>query len=75
MRGDEKWFADVVAEVELEGKFEHALFDMGLSVYRDAGFAAWFKFNSRQRFASKPVWMRETFKDYGGYEAYLAETA
>ncbi len=71
MRGDKQWFDNVVAECELEGRFEHMMFDMGLDVRVDHGFAAWFQFNSRARFAYKPVWMHETFKAYGGYQAYL----
>jgi hypothetical protein len=73
MRGDKQWFDDVGAQCELGGKFEHIMFDMGLDVRKDAGFAAWFKFNDVSRFAYKPVWMHETFKDYGGYAAYIAE--
>ena len=73
MRGDKQWFEDCVAQAELETKFEHLMFDMGLSVFLDAGFSGWFHFNSRSRFANKPAWMHETFKDYGGYVAYLAD--
>lgn len=73
MRGDQKWFDDRIAESELATKFENAMFDMGLSVYVDAGFAAWFHFNSKARFAYKPVWMHEIFKDYGGYQAYIED--
>ena len=73
MRGDANWFNDILAEVELQGAFEHTMFDMGLDVRKDAGFAAWFHFHSHARFADKPVWMHETFKDYGGYDAYIAD--
>lgn len=75
MRGDKQWFDDAVAQSELAGKFEHAMFDMGLDVRKDAGFAAWFHFTSVARFAYKPAWMHETFKDWGGYKEYLKEAA
>ncbi len=71
MRGDKQWFDDCIAQAELETKFQNLMLDMGLSVYHDPGFAAWFHFQSCARFAYKPCWMHETFKDYGGYQAYL----
>jgi hypothetical protein len=78
MRGDKQWFDDVVAQAELATKFEHLMFDMGLDVREDAGFSAWFHFQQigpmtkLYRF-DQPVWMHETFKDFGGYAAYLED--
>ena len=73
MRGDQQWFDDLIAESELATYFEYAMFGMGLDVRVDASFAAWFHFNSKARFAYKPAWMHETFKDYGGYQAYIED--
>ena len=75
MRGDAKWFDDTVAVWETATRLEHAMFDMGLDVRHDAGFAAWFRFNEPEtvRAIAFPVWMHKTFQDYGGYQAYLRE--
>jgi hypothetical protein len=79
MRGDAQWFDDVVAQYELALRLEHIMFDMGLDVRNDAGFSAWFHFNqsgplaAQNRMDCHPVWMHQTFKDYGGYAAYECE--
>ena len=77
MRGDKQWFDDTIAQCELETQFQNQMFREGMDVRRDAGFSAWFHFNQsgplaqQHRYDCLPVWMHQTFKDYGGYQAYL----
>lgn len=79
MRGDAKWFDDVVAQAEAAGRLEHAMMDMGLDCRTDAGYSAWFHFNQsgplaqQHRYDCQPVWMHATFKDWGGYAAYIED--
>ena len=79
MRGDSQWFIDVVAQAETATRLEHAMLDMGLDCRHDAGFSAWFHFNQsgplarQHRMDCQPVWLQQTFKDWGGYAEYIAE--
>jgi hypothetical protein len=77
MRGDSQWFLDTVAQAECATRLEHAMLDAGLDCRTDAGFSAYFHFNQsgplarQHRMDCLPVWLHETFKDWGGYQEYI----